>query len=345
MDYLLIDGNNIAHKAKHAYNLETSEGVDVSIPYGVFDQLIHIRKAFMNYLPLVVWDGGHKLRDEQSAAGVKKGIIKQGYKENRDVASGIDNELSFVQQFLSYTNIPQFRRDGVEADDVIASYCKKLEKDSTVICFTCDHDYYQLISKNTSVVSRRKGEEDIWNHERFTETYGIEPWQWVEVGALSGDGGDNIFGVHSVGEKKALNYIKKHGTAIAAVEAVREDLDPLRAEYKDLASKEDVDKLLSIVQTNKVQPYEGCHVDMPFSGVALAIEEKRIKKCNKTDVKLAMYKERVQLAHKLKGMYCDLDLPDIKFKDSFDEEKFFALCRKLQFVGIPTSVSYLKEFP
>jgi 5'-3' exonuclease len=345
MDYLFIDGNNLAHKAVHAYNVSTSSGEDSSMAYGFFDQLIHIRRSFRNYVPLVVWDGGHDKRDELSEAGVKKGLVKSAYKANRE-DSGVSSQIELVQKFLSYTNIPQFRRSGVEADDMIASFCERYGRDSTVVCFTCDKDYYQLISNNVSVVSRRKGEEDIWNYERFKEEYDIEPYQWVDIGALSGDKGDNIVGVYGVGPKKAIAYIKEYGSFDKVVDGIRKKLEPLRIEYPDLQSQEDVDKLLKIeVGRNNEKPYDCCFVGMPFSGVALALEEGKIKKCNKADLKVAMYKERIELAYELKGMYRDLPVPEVSFKDSFDEKAFFGMCRQMEFVKIPMQVSYLRDFP
>lgn len=57
-----------------------------------------------------------------------------------------------------------------------------------------------------------KTEEDDYNKEKIKEEYGLEPKELIDVKGLMGDKSDNIPGVSGVGEKTALNIIKKYKT-------------------------------------------------------------------------------------------------------------------------------------
>ncbi len=57
-----------------------------------------------------------------------------------------------------------------------------------------------------------KTEEDDYDKEKVIEQYGIEPKQLIEVKGLMGDKSDNIPGISGIGEKTALNIIKKYKT-------------------------------------------------------------------------------------------------------------------------------------
>lgn len=79
-----------------------------------------------------------------------------------------------------------------------------------------DRDTFQLATDKITIrIPRTKGgktEEDDYNKERIKEEYGIEPKALIEVKGLMGDKSDNIPGVSGVGEKTALNIIKKYKT-------------------------------------------------------------------------------------------------------------------------------------
>ncbi len=79
-----------------------------------------------------------------------------------------------------------------------------------------DRDIFQLATDNITVRIPRtkmgKTEEDDYNREKIIEQYGIEPKELIEVKGLMGDKSDNIPGVSGIGEKTALNIIKKYKT-------------------------------------------------------------------------------------------------------------------------------------
>lgn len=337
---LLIDGNNLAWKAAYAYNLSTSSGVDTSAIAGFFLQLVSI---FEKRRPktVVVWDGGHPERTCLAQAAVEKGLIVSGYKENRGEQkakmSGMSEQLAAIEELLSHTDLLQLRIPDREADDVIASYCEKFKNSHYVICFTCDKDYFQLLDDSVAVVSRLKGEETIHTKESFMEEYGIEPWQWVEVGALAGDSSDNIHGVPGCGEKTALDLIKKYSTAKMAVQVCQQRLAPLRASCPDVTDPDE----LAEIRAMKGNAFKECIPGMPFSGVALALARGEIKKVNRLELACAMHEERVKLARRLKQMQI-ADVPELIFSPTFDHDAFVKSCAVYELNKVATSAYNFK---
>ncbi len=77
-----------------------------------------------------------------------------------------------------------------------------------------DRDTFQLATDKITVRIPRtkngKTEEDDYNKEKIIEQYGLEPKALIEVKGLMGDKSDNIPGISGIGEKTALNIIKKY---------------------------------------------------------------------------------------------------------------------------------------
>lgn len=344
MQYVVfVDGMNLAWKAIHAYDLKTSSGDDTSAIYGFLSQFVSSMNG-KKIRSVVVWDGGYPDRTAIANEGIEKGIIKYGYKTNRGSSedrksdpklSTIEKQIRAIQEVLSYTDVKQVKIEGQEADDVIASYCDRVKGKANVICLTCDHDYYQLLDDDVCIMSRWKGVETILTRNHFVNEYGIEPYQWVEVGALCGDSSDCISGVPGCGESTALEYIKIYQTASDLVMAMQEKFAPLRLECPDLDSQNKVEELFDLGGFRGNNPnYEGVYVGMPFSGVALALAKKEIKNIKKIELKFAMYSERIKLARKLKMMNRNINVPNISWKPNFDINKFSDFCTRYEIKSI-----------
>jgi 5'-3' exonuclease len=352
MKYLLVDGNNFAIRNAFANeDLETSNGVPSGVHYGCFQSLIGLRQLYPDHIILICWDGKSRRRVIESKAGVEKGIIKSGYKENRpkdDIPKPLQDffeQSPYLKKGLHVAGIPQIRLKDFEADDVIASYCKILKNDHEVVCVTNDKDYYQLLHDNVCVSKWHAGVETIITKDHFVNEFGVQPHQHVDVGALMGDTGDNIFGIPSWGEKTAIKAIQQLGSWQNVLNKYKEDLDPLREQFPDLKdSPEQFEKLFNIVtpaeqlKKDAGEEWKGKYaeitIDMPYTGVALAVEEKRTKTIKKTVLLALMHEERVKLAYSLKEMDCDIDLPEIPNSFEADEEKLREYFNYFEIVSI-----------
>jgi len=337
---LLVDAMNLAWKAIHAYDLSTSSEINTSSLYGFLNQLSSVLEK-RKMKTIVVWDGGYKDRTILSESGISKGIIKKAYKSNRnkfeddEKLKTIYNQIDLIKEFLTYTDVKQVKVDDEEADDVIATYCEKIKDKRSVLCFTCDKDYYQLLDNEVSILNRLKGEEKIITRSSFKADYGIEPYQWVDVGALAGDVGDCICGVPGCGEGIALDYIKQYTSVFDMLACIKDKLEPLRVACPDLSTQDEIDQLTQLGGIRGSSPnFADCYVNMPYTGVAMAFLRKEIKNIKKIELKFAMYEDRIRLAFKLKNMNREINVPNISFNKSFDKDKIAAFCERFEMKSI-----------
>lgn len=333
--HILIDANSMAYRAEAGYgkegNLRMKSGRRNSLVHGFMSLMYNLRVCSHGVMPVIVWDGGYDHRTALSKRGVELGLIPSLYKANRGapdpIKDSIHTQMPDLRYILSTTNIPQIRVDGYEADDVIASYSKKLyDQDRIVTSHTTDKDYFQIIRDRVMILRK----DEIVGHSDFVEKYGIEPCQWVDAGALAGDTGDNIHGVPGVGESTAIGLLKECGDYESVINKCAMELSPLRAEFPDLETQEDIDWLISTKASMKSNKYAGCYPNMPFSGVAAAVEKKVVKNVRVNTLMIAMYQHRARLAYRLKKMVDNIDLPELSLFDRYDRNEFDAACRRFE---------------
>lgn len=320
MKYLFIDGNNLAIRCAFANEaLSNKEGVPTGVHFGVFQSLINLKQSYPEHRFLIVWDGKSKRRMLESRSSVESGLIKSAYKENRKKDEqpkpllDFFAQSSFLKKGIQQTGIPQIRLEDYESDDVIASYCKIMKDNNEIVVVTSDEDYMQILDNNVAIYDGMKQKtttQDSWKKEN-----GVDPKQHVDIGALMGDTGDNIFGVYGVGEKTALKLIQEHGTYQGVYAFLHKEYDQLRIKYPDL-KEEDFKKLASITTKSGEAKYPEITFKTPFTGVVWAVENKEIKPIPKTTLMMLMFEERVKLAYSLKKMDDDIpNLPEIKQED------------------------------
>lgn len=331
MKLMIIDGNNLAIRSAFANSelstilqesrdeihpdeaLDSGERFPTGVLHGFFRSLAMLRNSYPEHYLSIVWDGGNTRRTTLTDPAVIEGLIPSGYKANRKTEEEPKREIAnFLKQkedlrkALSFTNIPQIVMKDEEADDLAASYCAKYANIcEQILVFTTDKDYYQLLSP---VVSNLRA-DDLVTEESFKSTYGITPSQWVDVGGFSGDVSDNIFGVPGWGEKTSLAAIQQNGTLESVYEAYHRECDELRVKYPDL-SGEDFERLAKMKTPKDNLKYPGIFAGTPFTGVAMASEEKKLKK-PKSVINALMHEKRARLAKVLKKMVFDLSIPNL----------------------------------
>lgn len=219
---MIIDGNSILNRAFYGLQgpklLSTSDGLYTNAVFG-----------FINIL--------QKYLDEEGpeyicvAFDLKAPTFRHkefdGYKSNR---KGMPDELGMqvpvIKEVLDAMNIKRLEYEGFEADDIIGyiSLCAE-NKGMNVVIVTGDRDSLQLATAKTRIklpVTRGgKTETDEYDHEKVVEKYGVTPTQFIDVKGLMGDSSDNIPGVPGIGEKTAIELIKKFGS----IENLYENLD------------------------------------------------------------------------------------------------------------------------
>jgi DNA polymerase-1 len=239
--FIIIDGNALIHRAWHALppTLTTKSGEIVNAVYGFTMTLLKVLKDLKpDYLAVTFDLKGptfrHKEYKEYKATRVKQ-------------ADELYQQFPRVKEVVKTFNIPIYEKEGVEADDVIATLVKDkaVEKIQSVIV-TGDLDTLQLVDANTEVYTMHKGMSDTITYDiaevkrRFD---GLTPAQMVDYKALRGDPSDNIPGVKGIGEKGAINLLKEFKT----LENLYQNLDSkkIKDRYRNLLKEHKKDALMS----------------------------------------------------------------------------------------------------
>lgn len=218
---MVLDGNSIVNRAFYGIRLLTTK--DGTPTNGVYGFLMILQKLISEETPdavCVTFDlPAPTFRHAQFDA----------YKAQR---KGMPDELAvqmpILKDVLDAMNIPRYELAGWEADDLIGTIAQKCEAARwECVIVTGDKDSLQLVSATTHVrhVKSRMGQTETTEYtpETFAAEYGFEPLKMVDLKALMGDSSDNIPGVAGVGEKTALDLVRRFG----AVEEIYVALDTL----------------------------------------------------------------------------------------------------------------------
>jgi DNA polymerase-1 len=322
MDYLFIDGNNLAIRAAFINDyMANSDGISSGAHYGFFNSLISLRHKFQHHQIVVVWDSGSKRRKEETKEAKDLGVIQRTYKEGRKTKPKSKPLQDWfetghhLKNALAKTGIPQITMEGHEADDVIASYCELLKKDNNIVIVTSDHDYYQILDHGVMIWDGMK-EEYITEHS-FRSKNGIEPLQHIDVGALMGDKSDDIAGIPGWGEGTSIKAIKKS----ESWKNVIKDLENRFLKYEDKypsVSDEEFEFLSNKKTPSDNSLYPEIYRDQPHLGILKGFDEKKIKG-SKRDIMALIFKDRVKLAYSLKKM--DIDIPNLPTITKLEKDK------------------------
>ena len=231
---VLIDGNSILNRAFYGIMgnkmLTTPDGKYTNAVYGFLAILFKVLEDIGPEYLMVTFDlkaptARHKLYD--------------GYKATR---KGMPNELAeqmpILKDILKSMNIKVIEKEGYEADDVLGTMAKRAEKDGfDVTIVSGDRDTFQLTSNRVKVriphTKMGKTETETFGREEVLKKYGVTPKQLIEVKGLQGDTSDNIPGVPGIGEKTALELVKKYKTIDGIYEAIEKGEDDLKPKAKE----------------------------------------------------------------------------------------------------------------
>lgn len=138
---------------------------------------------------------------------------------------------------------------GYEADDLIASICKKEFENMDVInIFTFDTDLFQLINKKTNVVLFKEigKRSDLYTNRNFyCKYYGYKPEHIPILKAICGDWTDGIPDVLT--KKEANRIIRKYESVDNIFDNIKEiELTEPAVAYKLLEGKEIIYRNLEI---------------------------------------------------------------------------------------------------
>lgn len=239
---MIIDGNSILNRAFYGLQgpqlLATTDGLHTNAIFG----FLNILNKFLaeekpDYL-CVAFD---------LKAPTFRHLEFNGYKAKRKgMPPELAEQMPVMKEVLDAMNIKRLELEGFEADDIIGSIslCAQQQKMQVAIV-TGDRDSLQLASESTRIllpVTRAgKTETEIYDADGVTAKYGVTPLQFIDVKGLMGDQSDNIPGVPGIGEKTAIELIKK----FESIENIYENIDKI--EKKSVREKLEVNRELAFL--------------------------------------------------------------------------------------------------
>ncbi len=210
--FYLIDGSGYIFRAYYA--LPPLSRKSDGLPTGAVS-------GFCNMLFKLLEDSKSKENKEKpthfavifdSARKNFRNEIYSDYKANRsDAPEDLIPQFKYIRKSVEAFNLPSVELINYEADDLIATYVKKiLEAGAKATIVSSDKDLMQLFKKNVRIYDPMKNKfitsEDV--HNKF----GVEPNKVIDVQALAGDSSDNVPGVPGIGVKTAAELINKYGS-------------------------------------------------------------------------------------------------------------------------------------
>ena len=205
----VVDGYGQIYRSYFAFMtnpLKDKEGNNVSAVYGFFNTLISLLRQYQPEYIVVAMDSKGKTFRHQ---------MYEQYKANRDkTPEDLHAQIPVINSYLDAMHIPHFNREGMEADDIIATIAKKASSESIeTVMVTGDKDLLQLVRDDVFALRPpRKGEKEyrLCAAAEVKEIFGVRPDQIVDYLTILGDTSDNVPGIDGIGEKGAVKLLVEY---------------------------------------------------------------------------------------------------------------------------------------
>ena len=211
----LVDGSGYIFRAYHRLPpLTNKHGEPVGAVYGYTAMLWKLADELHKadgptHMAVILDKGSHTFRND----------MYDRYKANRPPPpEDLVLQFPMIRDATRAFSLPCIEEDGLEADDLIASYAgAALREGWSVTIVSSDKDLMQLIEPGLDLYdtmnNRRLGAEHV------IEKFGVGPDRLGDVLALMGDSVDNVPGVPGVGPKTASKLIQEYGDLEAVLAA------------------------------------------------------------------------------------------------------------------------------
>ncbi|MDR1468093.1 MAG: DNA polymerase I [Spirochaetaceae bacterium] len=207
----LIDAYGLIYRCYFAFiarPLRNSQGKNVSALFGFARAIAGlINERNPQYMAAVFDSRKPTFRHELYAE----------YKANRQKApDDLHEQVPLVEEMLAALGVHGLRKDGFEADDIIATLAVRCRKEGRP-CYivSSDKDLLQLVGDGVYELrpSRDAGRSyDVVDEAGVKAKWGVSPERMLDLLSLMGDASDNIPGVKGIGEKTATKLIARYGS-------------------------------------------------------------------------------------------------------------------------------------
>ena len=206
----LIDGMALIYRSFYAFinnPLSTKEGFPTSAIFGFLNSISKIlNEESPDYISIAMDSQKPTFRHE----------MYDLYKANRKkMPDDLRLQIPEINNIIEKSGINLLKKDGYEADDIIATITKTLQNDDLKFYIvTGDKDILQLVDDKTFVYSpgNKFSGPSVYDSKKVIDKWGVHPNEICDLLSIMGDGSDNIPGVKGVGPKTASKLIKQFGS-------------------------------------------------------------------------------------------------------------------------------------
>lgn len=204
----IIDSYGLIYRSYYAFINRplTANGVNVSAVHGFFNSLLAVLKDYGPHSLVAAFDPKgptfrHQMYDQYKATRQK-------------TPEDLHAQVPVIEEILVAFGVPVLRRDGFEADDVIASLVRQCSQQGRPCrILSGDKDLMQLVDGTTQILKPEKGGGWALVGAAGVEAeWGVPPEGMLDLLSLIGDTADNVPGVPGVGIKTALKLLGQYGS-------------------------------------------------------------------------------------------------------------------------------------
>jgi len=180
------------------------------------------------------------------------------YKDRGKKEPELIQQINLAKSLLNQSGFATVSVDGMEADDVMASYAVQFPGQVTLL--TQDKDQRQCLSGKCNIlldvewllddVSGDHLPEYKWlSAKKHAEETGIPSEKWTDYQMIMGDNVDGIRGVEGIGAKGAADLVNEFGTVEAVIEAAKAGNESIKPKKRDalIAFEEKLDVTRKLV--------------------------------------------------------------------------------------------------
>jgi DNA polymerase-1 len=215
----LVDLSGYVFRAYHAIApLSSSKGEPTHAVLGTVNMLQKVVNEKRPHLLAVALD---------SKAPTFRKELDARYKAHRPPPPpDLSMQMERCEAIVRAYNIPTYQKDGLEADDLIASVVDRATAAGLrVVIVSADKDLMQLVNDDDDrVVLWDSMRDKVYGSAEVREKFGVVPSKLRDLLALTGDTSDNVPGVPSVGPKTASDLLNAYGSIdgiYANIEAIK----------------------------------------------------------------------------------------------------------------------------
>ncbi|MBL8059093.1 MAG: hypothetical protein JNK63_00080 [Chthonomonas sp.] len=201
---LVIDGDNLAHRAYHSYPKNESETNAIIGFFGMLGRIYNEEQPRGVYVAF-----------DTLGVDTYRNQLWPPYQGGRVFDHSIVEQLGRLPSLCRAFAFGVGKEAGYEADDLMAAAALgEAEAGGKALLLTADRDSYQLVSESITVISPQRGTRELARigPRQVVERMGVLPEQVPDFKALAGDASDKIPGVRGCGPKSAAAMLLKHGT-------------------------------------------------------------------------------------------------------------------------------------